>query len=114
LQSGRSPSARGAGHGVLGDLPQVTEQEAIRGPAIARPLRGVSIQQYAALKAQAAVRKLAAPSGAAVQPFTVTPRPKPSAGTAPTSITAFSGLGIGCGHEIPPDMALAVGPSFVL
>ena len=99
---------------VLGDLPQLTEREAMRAPAIARPLRGVSVQQYAALKAQAASVKLPAPSGAAVVPFTVTPEPKPSTGPAATSITSFGGLGIGCGHEFPPDMALAVGPSFVL
>jgi hypothetical protein len=99
---------------VLGNLPQLTEQEARRSPAISRPLRGVSVQQYAALKAQAATMKLPAPSGAAVVPFIPTPQPKPSTGPAATSITSFGGLGIGCAGEIPPDMALAVGPSFVL
>src|SRR5579863_7855003 len=76
---------------VLGGLPQVTEQEAMRGPTIARPLRGVSIQQYIALKAQAAAMKLPAPSAPAVQPFTVA-QPKPSTGPAATSITSFGGL----------------------
>jgi len=99
---------------ILRDLPQLMEQEAMRSPAVSRPLRGVSIQQYAALKTQAASVKPPARSGAGVVPFTVTSQPKPSAGPAPTSITAFGGLGIGCGREIPPDMALAVGPTFVL
>ena len=53
---------------VLGDLPQVTEQEpakseTMRGPAMARPLHGISIQQYAAFKTQAAMVKLPARSG---------------------------------------------------
>lgn len=100
---------------MLGDLPQMTEQEAVVTPAT-RPRRyGISIQQYAALKARSTTVKLATPSRAAAQPLLVaSPAPTPAPGPAATKITAFGGLGLGCGHEIPPDMALAAGPSFVL
>jgi hypothetical protein len=102
---------------ILGDLPQITPQEAaaqMHTPARAR-LHGVPIQQYAVLKAQAATVKLPAPKGAAAQPLVVTSAlPAPAAGSALTKITGFGGLGLACGNEIPPDMALAAGPSFVL
>lgn len=102
---------------VLADLPQVTERRAATLPAVWHsPLHGISIQQYAALKAQAATVRLPASKGAAAAlPLTVaSPFPTPAPGPAATSIAAFGGLGIGCGREIPPDMALAAGPTFVL
>ncbi|MGH6876097.1 MAG: hypothetical protein ACREHV_01830, partial [Rhizomicrobium sp.] len=102
---------------VLGDLPQFTAQEAavqVRAPVHAR-LHGVPTRQYALLKAQAATVKLPAPKEAVAQPLTAAgPQPPPAAGPAATKITSFGGLGIRCGQEIPPDMALAAGPSFVL
>ena len=112
-------SQEAPGSVVLGDLPQVTEQETaksetMRGPAMARPLHGISIQQYAAYKAQAAMVKLPARSGTVAQPLALAPVPVPAAGPAATKITAFGGLGLGCGREFPPDMALAAGPTFVL
>jgi hypothetical protein len=102
---------------VLGDLPQITAQEAaaqVHAAARAR-LHGVTIPQYVELKAQAATVKLPAPKGAVAQPLVVTSAlPAPAVGSALTRITGFGGLGLACGHEIPPDMALAAGPSFVL
>jgi len=100
---------------VLGNLPQITERdEAVRMPVPRAPLHGISIQQYAALKARAASVKLPAPQGAAQPLVVATPVPPPAAGSAATRITSFSGVGIACGKSFPPDMAVAAGPSFVL
>ncbi len=102
---------------ALSDLPQITPQTAaseLRAPARAR-LHGVPMWQYALLKAQAATAKLPAPKSAVAQPLIAAgPLPPPAAGPPVTKITGFGGIGLACGHEIPPDMALAAGPSFVL
>lgn len=101
---------------VLGGLPQITEQQMaaqLHAPAHAR-LRGIPAQEYALLKAAAASTKLPAPKGAAQPLVVATPLPPPADGPAATKITAFGGIGERCGDFIPPDMALAAGPSFVV
>jgi len=101
---------------VLGNLPQITEQQMAsqtHAPMHA-PLHGISAQEYALLKAAAANANPPAPKGTSQIRLPLTPSSTPSSLTGATAITAFSGIGERCGGFIPPDMALAAGPSFVV
>src|SRR5579864_3169526 len=103
-------SREGAAEVDIASLPQLTAQQAAVMPRYShRPLDGLSDAQYSALKAEAAKR------GAARQGATQTAAPSSSSTgrLQPINITSgfFGQQEVCCS---PPDMALAVGPTFVV
>jgi hypothetical protein len=102
---------------TLGDLPQVPAAEAAALAIPSRaPLHGVGEQEYAAMKQALAARAraLAGTGSQSSSPAPTALEPSSSESLTPGVSAKFAGLGYACGRFIPPDMALAVGPTYVL